>query len=346
MKIAALGGGHGLANLLTGLRGISSPDVTVAGIVTVSDNGGSSGRIAREHPFLPPPGDIRNCLTALAGNHPVAHAFEVRFPGEGPLGGHVVGNLVLAALTLKNGGDMALAASEIARALAVGVSIYPSSDAPLTLCAECLDGAVYRGETEIRGRARRSPIRRVWIESSVPEKPVSAHANAVAALADADLIVLGPGSLYTSLIPNLLLPEIREAIRLSPARKVYVANLMTEPGETDGMGVADHVRAVILHGRFPLDAVVVSTTVLDDDEALPYNRTGAAPIRFRRPYDDMFSAGSPIVVTEDLAEVVSPGRDGRNVVRHRPEALARVLDGLAPPSYGEGVLNGRTGRSA
>lgn len=346
MKIAALGGGHGLANLLTGLRGISS-DVTVAGIVTVTDNGGSSGRIAREHPFLPPPGDIRNCLTALAGNHPVAQAFEVRFPGEGPLGGHVVGNLVLAALTLQNGGNMALAASEIGLALAVGVSIYPSSDAPLTLCAECLDGAVYRGEVEIRGRARRSPIRRVWIESAVPRQAgVSAHANAVAALADADMIVLGPGSLYTSLIPNLLLPEIREAIRLSPARKVYVANLMTEPGETDGMGVADHVRAVILHGRFPLDAVVVSTTVLGDGEIEAYTRTGAAPIRFRRPYDDMFSAGSPIVVTEDLAEVVSPGADGKNVVRHCPEALARVLDGLAPASDGEGVLNGRTGRSA
>lgn len=345
MKIAALGGGHGLANLLTGLRGISS-DVAVAGIVTVTDNGGSSGRIAREHPLLPPPGDIRNCLTALAGNHPVAQAFEVRFPGEGPLGGHVVGNLVLAALTIKNGGNMALAASEIARALAVGVSIYPSSDAALTLCAECMDGAVYRGEVEIRSRARRSPIRRVWIESAVPEKPVSAHANAVAALADADLIVLGPGSLYTSLIPNLLLPEIREAIRLSPARKVYVANLMTEQGETDGMGVADHVRAVVLHGRFPLDAVVVSTTVLGDGEIEWYGRTGAVPIRFRRPYDDMFSAGSPIVVTEDLAEVVSSGADGKNVVRHCPEALARVLDGLALSSDGEGVLNGRTGCSA
>ncbi|MFN9924806.1 MAG: uridine diphosphate-N-acetylglucosamine-binding protein YvcK [Cyanobacteriota bacterium] len=233
-NIVAIGGGTGLATLLSGLKRYSS---NITAIVTVADDGGSSGVLRREF-GVQPPGDIRNCLAALAREEPLlTRLFQYRFKTGSGLEGHSFGNLFLTALTAITGSlESAITASS--RVLAVQGQVVPATNADVRLWAELENGERIEGESRI-GKAT-SPIVRL---GCIPEHP-PALPRALEAIANADLIVLGPGSLYTSLLPNLLVPELVTAISRSRAPRLYICNLMTQPGETDGLDVSGHLRAI------------------------------------------------------------------------------------------------------
>ena len=233
-NVVAIGGGTGLATLLSGLKRYSS---NITAIVTVADDGGSSGVLRREF-GVQPPGDIRNCLAALAREEPLlTRLFQYRFKSGSGLEGHSFGNLFLTALTAITGSlESAITASS--RVLAVQGQVVPATNADVRLWAELENGDRIEGESCI-GRAP-SPIVRL---GCTPERP-PALPRAIEAIANAELIVLGPGSLYTSLLPNLLVPELVQAISRSKAPRLYICNLMTQPGETDGLDVAGHLRAI------------------------------------------------------------------------------------------------------
>jgi len=232
--IVAIGGGTGLSTLLSGLKRYSS---NLTAIVTVADDGGSSGVLRREL-GVQPPGDVRNCLAALATEEPLlTRLFQYRFQAGTGLEGHSFGNLFLSALTAITGSlESAITASS--RVLAVQGQVVPATNVDVRLWAELEDGTRIEGESTI-GHAP-SPIVRL---GCTPERP-PALPRALEAIAHADLIVLGPGSLYTSLLPNLLVPELVEAIGRSKAPRLYICNLMTQPGETDGLDVTGHLRAL------------------------------------------------------------------------------------------------------
>jgi len=251
-KVVAIGGGTGLSTLLRGLKDYTG---NLSAIVTVADDGGSSGRLRREL-GVPPPGDFRNCIAALADAEPLmTRLFQYRF-GEGSgLDGHSFGNLFIVAMSGVVG-NFEEAIRESSRVLAVRGRILPSTLADVTLCARMEDEATVQGESNITRSGHR--IRQVYIEP----KNAQAYSEAVDALMEADLIVLGPGSLYTSLLPNLLVDDIAKAITASPAVKVYVCNVATERGETDGFTVADHVEAIRQHvGNKIVDYVLVNSNV-------------------------------------------------------------------------------------
>jgi len=233
-NIVAIGGGTGLSTLLSGLKRYSS---NITAIVTVADDGGSSGVLRREL-GVQPPGDIRNCLAALSREEPLlTRLFQYRFRSGSGLEGHSFGNLFLSALTAITGNlESAITASS--RVLAVQGQVVPATNADVSLWAELENGERLEGESKI-GKAK-SPIVRL---GCTPERP-PALPRALEAIANADLILLGPGSLYTSLLPNLLVPELVTAIRRSKAPRLYICNLMTQPGETDGLDVAGHLRAI------------------------------------------------------------------------------------------------------
>ncbi len=233
-SIVAIGGGTGLSTLLSGLKRYSS---NLTAIVTVADDGGSSGVLRREL-GVQPPGDIRNCLAALAREEPLlTRLFQYRFQGGGGLEGHSFGNLFLSALTAITG-SMEAAITASSRVLAVQGQVVPATNVDVRLWAELENGERIEGESCI-GHAP-SPIVRL---GCIPERP-PALPRAIEAIAHADLIVLGPGSLYTSLLPNLLVPELVEAIARSKAPRLFICNLMTQPGETDGLDVEGHLRAI------------------------------------------------------------------------------------------------------
>ncbi len=234
-RVVAIGGGTGLSTLLRGLKNYTAQ---VTAVVTVADDGGSSGRLREELGILPP-GDIRNCITALATAEPLmTRLFEYRFKNGGGLEGHSFGNLFIAALTEVTG-SFEKAVLESSRVLAVQGRVLPATLEDIQLCAELETGEVVRGESKIPKRAGR--IRRVFL---VPPDP-PAYSAAVQAILDADLVVLGPGSLYTSVLPNLMVSGIREALRATRAVRVYVCNVATQKGETDNFTVADHVRTLL-----------------------------------------------------------------------------------------------------
>ena len=233
-NIVAIGGGTGLSTLLSGLKRYSS---NITAIVTVADDGGSSGVLRREF-GVQPPGDIRNCLAALAREEPLlTRLFQYRFRSGSGLEGHSFGNLFLTALTAITGSlESAITASS--RVLAVQGTVVPATNVDVRLWAELENGQRIVGESQI-GHAT-SPIVRL---GCTPERP-PALPRAIEAIAHADLILLGPGSLYTSLLPNLLVPDLVAAIGRSQAPRLYICNLMTQPGETDGLDVGGHLRAI------------------------------------------------------------------------------------------------------
>ncbi len=241
-RIVAIGGGTGLSMLLRGLKEHTS---NLTAVVTVADDGGSSG-VLRDELGIPPVGDIRNCIAALADAEPLmSELLQYRFPasdgdaaadGTG-LGGHAVGNLLIAAMTAIEGGDFEEGVRRINRILAVRGQVLPASATPLTLHARLKDGSVIDGQSRIM---RTAGIDRVWL---TPDD-VRPSEDALAAIAEADLIVLGPGSLYTSLLPSLLIPDIREALLAASAPRVFACNVATQEGETTGFDLAAHVEAL------------------------------------------------------------------------------------------------------
>jgi uncharacterized cofD-like protein len=273
--IVAIGGGTGLSTLLSGLKRYSS---NLTAIVTVADDGGSSGVLRRELGVLPP-GDIRNCLAALATEEPLlTRLFQYRFRAGTGLEGHSFGNLFLSALTAITGSlESAITASS--RVLAVQGTVVPATNADVKLWAELEDGRRIEGESQI-GHAS-SPIVRL---GCTPERP-PALPKAIEAIAHADLIVLGPGSLYTSLLPNLLVPELVNAISRSKAPRLYICNLMTQPGETDGLDVEGHLRAIeaqlaSLGVQQRLFTSVLAQEDLGDGPLVHhYRQRGAEPVR-------------------------------------------------------------------
>lgn len=277
-RVVVIGGGTGLSNLLRGLKRFTN---NITAIVTVADDGGSSGRLRNELGVLPP-GDIRNCITALADEEKlVTELFHYRFEhGEG-LEGHNFGNLFLTALYAITKGDMIQAVRTASRVLNSCGQVLPSTLDNITLVAEMDDGTLVRGESLISHTDAR--IKRVV---SDPPKP-AATAEAVDAILAAELIVLGPGSLYTSIVPNLLVPGISAAVRQSTAAKIYVCNVLTQPGETTGFTVGDHVEALMLNSSTPtgegyrlMDTVLVSDVSTTSPDRLSILPDGAAPVRF------------------------------------------------------------------
>ena len=234
-RIVAIGGGTGLGVLLRGLKEYTN---NITAVVTVADDGGSSGRL-REELDLMPPGDIRQCLAALADSESLMQdVMEYRFSRGQGLQGHSLGNLLIAAMTDLNQGNFERGVNDLSEVLRVRGRILPSTLTDLRLAAQMDDGSIVRGESRIRSAGK--PIRRVLIEP----RYVAANDEAVKELLAADMIVLGPGSVHTSVLPNLLVGDIATAVRASNAVKVYVCNVATEPGETDGYSLADHVTSL------------------------------------------------------------------------------------------------------
>jgi uncharacterized cofD-like protein len=318
VRVVALGGGTGLSTVLRGLkqhiaeRGKRRPQQPIAdltAIVTVTDDGGSSGRLRREYRILPP-GDIRNCLVALSRDELLlGHLFQYRFPAGRGLGGHSFGNLFLTALTHVTG-DFPRAVQLSAQVLAVRGRIFPSTAQNVTLEAELENGKIVSGETNI-SRSRK-PIARVRL---VPRR-VRPLPDALAAIRQADLILIGPGSLYTSILPNLLVEQVVEVIANSPATRVYIANVMTQPGETQHYSVADHVRAIYAHTRPNLfDFVVINRAQVSPRLLRRYAAQGAEPV------DPSFSELDRMrlkYVTGDILQ-----QEG--VARHDQSRLTRLL---------------------
>ncbi|MEZ4522883.1 MAG: uridine diphosphate-N-acetylglucosamine-binding protein YvcK [Thermomicrobiales bacterium] len=310
LNIVTIGGGTGLSTLL---RGIKHEPVRITAIVTAGDDGGSSGRLRTEF-NVPAPGDIRNCLVALADSETLlGDLFQYRFDSEDSgLDGHSFGNLFITALT-KVSGSFEQAIIESGRVLNIRGAVYPSSLENIVVGAEMADGSVLRGETTIVNARER--INRVFLDPSSAE----AYLPAVKAILEADLVVLGPGSLYTSVIPNLLVEGIAHALRHTPAETVYVCNVATQPGETDHYDVADHVRGIHRHlGDLPIDRIIVNSN-LEPSEAGIKPEWGVSAVEF----SGLDEFESRLVV--EPRDVVNPDFP----LRHDPQKLAKVLVELA-----------------
>ena len=330
LRIVSIGGGTGLSTLLSGLkkhaRGAQEepepgrPVVDITAIVTVSDDGGSSGRLRRDFDILPP-GDIRNCMTALSEDADLlSHLFRYRFAGGRGLKGHSFGNLFLTAMHQITG-DFAQAVKLSSEILAIRGRIFPATSANVSLEAALSDGSVVSGESKIS--KSRQPIKSIRLTPSDCE-PLP---ETLEAIAKADLITLGPGSLYTSVIPNILVRGIPDAIERSPALKVYFVNLMWQPGETIEFSASQHVQAIHAHARRCLtDCVVLNTAPIPAALKRKYARAHVRPVE--NDVERLNQMGLK-VVTADL--VGDPG-PRRNKVRHSPAALAEVVIDLASRS--------------
>lgn len=269
-KIVVIGGGTGLSNLLRGLKAHTS---NLSAIVTVADDGGSSGRLREDFQMIAP-GDLRNCLIALAEQEgDMENLFRYRFDGNNELSGHSFGNLFITALAQVYDGDIHEALEAASKLLRVRGRVIPSSTEFINLSAEMTDGSIVDGESNIPNSGKQ--IRRVF---SSPESPKPEGA-ALRAIDEADVIILGPGSLYTSIIPNLLTDKIADHVRASKANKLYIANVMTQPGETSGYSLADHVQAIIDHsGAGIIDTVLANDGPLPIQMVEQYSAVGSEPV--------------------------------------------------------------------
>jgi len=318
VRIVALGGGTGLSMVLRGLKEYVAgpkrerdprPIGDLAAVVTVTDDGGSSGRLRREYQVLPP-GDIRNCMVALSKDeHLLGTLFQYRFPAGRGLAGHSFGNLFLTALTNVTG-DFPDAVRVSSQVLAIRGRIYPSTAQNVTLEAELEDGKIVSGETNISKSKKR--IRRVRL---VPRR-VRPLPEVLEAIRAADLILVGPGSLYTSIIPNLLVEGVAEAILHARATRVFIANLMTQPGETQHYSLADHVRAVYEHTRPGLfDFVVINRSRFTPRLLRRYEAQGAEPV------EPSLAELKKLGLTYITGDVLH--QDGK--IRHDQKRLAHLL---------------------
>ena len=317
LNFVAIGGGNGLSTLLSGLkRFVGAKDTEpiwiedLSAIVAVTDDGGSSGRLRDELQMLPP-GDVRNCMVALSeDSHLISKLFRHRFRGDGQLGGHSFGNLFLAALT-EITGDFADAVKLSSEILASKGHIYPATVADVRLAAELAGGSIVRGETKISqvGNA----IKRLFLEPG-DCKPMP---EALAAIRNADVITVGPGSLFTSLIPPMLVDGVTEAIAASGASKIFICNLMTQPGETDGLSARRHLE--IFHEyaqKVEFDYVIVNDRQITAEQKAKYDSEGAQQIGVDGSVTPPAIRGAEIVYGNLL--------DEGEMVRHHPEKLAQV----------------------
>ncbi|MBE7703439.1 MAG: YvcK family protein [Cyanobacteria bacterium SIG28] len=307
-KIVAIGGGTGLSMLL---RGIKKYTNNITAVVTVGDDGGSSGRL-REDMGILPPGDIRNCIAALADDDDlITELFQYRFKkGEG-LEGHSFGNLFLTALCAITG-NMVKAVKESSNVLNIRGVVLPATLDDMKLAAEFEDGTIVRGESNIPEVHKQ--VKRLFTEPA----NCTALPEVIDAILHADLIILGPGSLYTSVIPNLLVDGIVEAIMQSTAKKIYVCNIMTQPGETDNYSVASHINALISHakGRKIIDAVLINNS-LPNNISEGYAKTGSYPVRL-----DMENI-APMDITVVSQKLLQENKQG--LVRHSSNRVARAV---------------------
>ena len=308
-KIVAIGGGTGLSTLLRGLKQYSA---NIIAIVTVADDGGSSGRLRREIGVLPP-GDIRNCVAALADEEKLlTELFQYRFKAGDGLTGHSFGNLFLTAMS-EITGDLEQAIAASSKVLAVRGRVLPATLSDVSLWAELADGRLIEGESNITEAG--GQIRNI---GCIPPDPPALPA-AIKAIEEADYIIIGPGSLYTSVIPNLLVPEILEAIAKAKIPRIYICNIMTQPGETEGYSVSDHIRAIDrVCGQRLFDAVLVHRQSPSPQSLMRYAQENSHPVFLDR--EDVAQLGRRIVLANVMDEDEQTG-----YVRHNPQRLAKVL---------------------
>ncbi|WP_027416809.1 gluconeogenesis factor YvcK family protein [Aneurinibacillus terranovensis] len=308
-RVVVIGGGTGLSVLL---RGLKEYPVDITAIVTVADDGGSSGRLRCELK-MPPPGDIRNVLIALADTEPLLEGLlQHRFVGGNGLSGHSIGNLLLAAL-MELSGDFVTAIEQLSQVLAVRGQVLPAARHAIVLSAEMEDGTIVTGESIIPKSGKR--IKRVFID----EKNVRALDDAVTALIKADAIIIGPGSLYTSILPNLLVPGIVEAIRESKAVKAYICNVMTQPGETDGYTAGDHLKAIHSHvGNSLFEYIIVNNGTVEEEVRAMYAAQGQEPVDYSEEY--LTRQGYKIVADQLLIY--------DKFLRHNAAKLSQIIMGL------------------
>ncbi|ETI68011.1 gluconeogenesis factor YvcK family protein [Neobacillus vireti] len=310
-RIVVIGGGTGLPVLL---RGLKQFPVDITAIVTVADDGGSSGRL-REDLHIPPPGDIRNVLASLSDVEPlVEEMFQHRFKTSNELSGHSLGNLILAAMTSITG-NFVHAIQEMSKILNVRGKVLPAANQSVVLHAEMEDGAIVSGESKIPYSGKK--IKRVYLTSKSAIRPLP---ETIQAIRQADLIIIGPGSLYTSILPNLLVPRLGDEVCRSNAKKVYICNLMTQAGETHGYTASDHVKALYSHMSCAfVDTVLVNNEEIPQDVQLRYNEELADPVQYDLP--QLFELGLEVVQAD-----IAYQEDG--ALRHDPKKVASILYNL------------------
>ena len=330
MRIVGIGGGTGLPVLLRGLTEIGDRQtpLDLTAIVTVSDSGGSTG-ILRQAFNMPAVGDIRNCLISLAAKESILTSVcQHRFENPEYFAGHSVGNLILSAL-YQMSGNFAVAVRQASELLELKGRVLPATETPVTLCALYEDGTTAEGESNIPKPGIR--ISRVWLEPD----DASPAPGVLDALESADAIVIGPGSLYTSIIPNLLVGGVAHALKSSRAIKIYICNLMTQPGETTGYSAADHVRALLDYlpppsGRGPgeglrssIDVCLLNSSTVGTAVAQRYLESGSEIVCGGSEEEDQIRRSGVVPVAAPLL------RDGQVKARHDPATLARVVVSLA-----------------
>ena len=272
-KVVVIGGGTGSSVILRGFKQLD--DISLTAVVTVADDGGSTGRLRKQYQ-IPAMGDIRNVMVAMAESESLLGSLmDYRFGGSGDISGHNLGNLMLTALTQTTGNFME-SIQKLSKVLNVKGRIIPSTTQIVTLIARMEDGTIVRGESNI-------PKFQNHIDTVFYQEQVTASKDAILAIKDADYIVYGIGSLYTSIMPNLIIPEIREAILSSCAKKIYFCNAMSQPGETDDYSLEDHVQAILKHSNEKaVDIVVVNNDVISEEILNRYQEKGSYPVKIKK----------------------------------------------------------------
>ena len=308
-KIVVIGGGHGQSAICRGIKNI--PDAEITAIVTVADDGGSTGRLRRQF-HIPAMGDIRNVMISLAEDETVMkELMDFRFEdpdGDGmDVHGHNLGNLILTALTQQRGSFLE-AIQTIGQVLNVKGTIVPATTQVITLFARMEDGVIVKGEASIPNV--NNHIREVFYDEEVTADP-----EAVQAILDAELIIYGVGSVYTSILQNVIIPEIRDALKETTAKRVYICNAMTQPGETDGYSVEDHVDALLHHGA-PVDAVLVPSDILPYEIVSRYFDEGSTPVMLKYQKHDYE------VIQKSLLNF------DRKLIRHDTQKVAEAIEAM------------------
>lgn len=306
-KVVVIGGGTGQSAILRGIKQIE--DIEISAIVTVADDGGSTGRLRRAF-HIPAMGDIRNVMCALAEEETLfSQLMEYRFEGSEDIGGHNLGNLILTALTEQSGSFME-AITEISKILNVKGTIIPATTQVITLYAKMEDGTIVRGESNIPNFSNR-------ISEVFYAEAVEASEEALHAIEEADLILVGIGSLYTSIMPNLIIDGIADAIKKSKAKRYYLCNAMTQPGETDYFTLEDHVLAIEKH-TFPgiIDTVIYTNDVISEEKRIRYQIEGSLPVVIEKENHDYKIVGYNLL------------NDKISLIRHDPYKIAQCMKEL------------------